>query len=174
MAITKIKLPVTYNIYTDGSSLNNPGPSGSAAIIVSNKEFKSARVKHLGQSTNNRAELIAIFMGLQMMEELSCNYPNNITFIIFSDSQYALHVLFDNYNYKANIELINEIKEYITFLKSKEITFRHVWIKGHVTRSTRPPIYAYHEVVDTLAGLAARVEKTIKLKGFGFVKLEMN
>lgn len=171
MAITKVKLPVTYNIYADGSSINNPGPSGSAAIVVNNGEFKNARVKHLGQSTNGRAEIIAIFMGLQMIEAL---HDTNVIFVIFSDSQYALHVLFDNYNYKANIELIDEIKKYIKELKDKNIVFRHVWIKGHITRSSRPPIYAYHEVADNLAGLAARKNNNISLKGFGSIKLEMN
>jgi len=170
MAITYIKLPVTYNIYADGSSLNSK-LSGSAAVMVSNGDFKNVRVKHLGISNSARAELIAIYMGLQMIEALS---NTDIIFVIFSDSRTSLEILFNDHTYHANIELVNEIKTYIKELKKQEIVFRHVWIRAHIEGKNRQPIYAYHEVADTLAGLAARKESTISLKGFGSIKLEMN
>lgn len=69
-------------LYTDGCSLNNPGPGGWASILV----FKGVEKELVGgepQSTNNRAELMAVITGLRALKR-----PCRVH--IVSDSQYVI------------------------------------------------------------------------------------
>ncbi|WP_456431727.1 ribonuclease HI [Nitratifractor sp.] len=55
-------------LYSDGSSLGNPGPGGYAGIL----EYKGKRKEYVGgerQTTNNRMELRAVIEGLRMLKE---------------------------------------------------------------------------------------------------------
>lgn len=69
-------------IYADGCSLENPGPGGWAAILTykgHEKEFTGGELA----STNNRAELQAVIIGL-----LSLKRPMQVR--VVSDSQYVI------------------------------------------------------------------------------------
>jgi len=61
-------------IFTDGSSLGNPGPGGWAAIILLQNKSGRGRVFELGgrdkHTTNNRMELMALIEGLQRLAML--------------------------------------------------------------------------------------------------------
>lgn len=71
-------------LFTDGSSLGNPGPGGWGAILVLNND----RVIELGgreeHTTNNRMELISLVEGLRRLH----NESGNLT--IYTDSSYAV------------------------------------------------------------------------------------
>jgi ribonuclease HI len=73
-------------IYTDGSSLGNPGPGGWGSVFVENNTI----IKELGgfdkDTTNNRMELMAVIETLKYISEN--NKKDNIT--IFADSNYVL------------------------------------------------------------------------------------
>jgi len=84
-------------IYTDGSSLGNPGPGGWGVVIINNEELKikngKPKVTELGgfekNTTNNRMELMAVIETLKYLcarQDLTHKY--NIT--IFADSSYVL------------------------------------------------------------------------------------
>ena len=71
-------------LFTDGSSLGNPGPGGWGAILVIGKE----RVIELGgreeHTTNNRMELLSLVEGLRRLH----NESGDLT--IYTDSSYAV------------------------------------------------------------------------------------
>ena len=54
------------NIYTDGSSLGNPGPGGYGVVMewVGNSFFKEFSQGFI-MTTNNRMELMAVIVGLE-------------------------------------------------------------------------------------------------------------
>lgn len=70
-------------LFTDGSSLGNPGEGGWGSILV----LSSSRVIEMGgyekHTTNNRMELLALIRGLQRIEKES----GDLT--IFTDSKYV-------------------------------------------------------------------------------------
>ena len=68
-------------IYTDGSCLGNPGPGGYGAILIYKQQRKElAQGYH--QTTNNRMELLAAIVALELLKE-SCSVD------ITTDSQYV-------------------------------------------------------------------------------------
>ena len=70
-------------LFTDGSSLGNPGPGGWAAILVLTRGYvieMGAGEKH---TTNNRMELFGVISGLRRIANESGDL------IIFTDSKYV-------------------------------------------------------------------------------------
>jgi len=76
----------TIEIYTDGSSLGNPGPGGWGVVVVSDNKI----IKELGgfekETTNNRMELKAV---IEIIRYVAENYKKN-QITIFADSTYVL------------------------------------------------------------------------------------
>ncbi|MFM8622649.1 MAG: ribonuclease HI [Holophagaceae bacterium] len=73
----------TYQLFTDGACLGNPGPGGWASIL---READGSDVIQTGgepSSTNNRMELLAVIEALESLSE-----PSRVT--IYSDSEYVL------------------------------------------------------------------------------------
>ena len=70
-------------LFTDGSSLGNPGPGGWGAVLV----LMGDRVLEMGgyekYTTNNRMELLALIKGLERLH----NESGDLT--IFTDSKYV-------------------------------------------------------------------------------------
>ena len=53
------------NIYTDGSSIGNPGPGGYGIIMVlENNAYKKEVSQGFSLTTNNRMELLAVIVAL--------------------------------------------------------------------------------------------------------------
>lgn len=76
-------------IYTDGSSLGNPGPGGWGVLIIKNKGLGIENNIEIGggekNTTNNRMELTAVIEALKYLRKsdfLKCE--------IFADSNYVL------------------------------------------------------------------------------------
>ena len=68
-------------IYTDGSSLGNPGPGGYG-IVLKYKELRKTASKGFRKTTNNRMEMLACIKGLQALTE-TCEVT------LTTDSQYV-------------------------------------------------------------------------------------
>lgn len=112
-----------YELWTDGACSGNPGPMGVGIMLLndSNEILRQWSV-HLGEGTNNIAELSAILLGLRYCELKAIRQVT-----VMTDSQYAIGVLSKGWKAKANIELIQKIK---TAMENfKECQFEHV--KGH-------------------------------------------
>lgn len=73
----------THLLFTDGSSLGNPGPGGWAAILVLQSGYVVELGAGLTRTTNNRMELTAVIEGLRRVAEES----GDLT--IFTDSKYV-------------------------------------------------------------------------------------
>ncbi len=108
--------------WTDGACSGNPGPGGSAAVIVVDGKDPLEVTGSLTNSTNNIAELTAIFMAVAFAENLD---PDQIT--IYTDSKYCIGVLSKGWEAKKNTDLIRQIKDCMA--KFANIKFVHV--KGH-------------------------------------------
>jgi ribonuclease HI len=113
-------------LFSDGSSLGNPGPGGYCAIL----KYKDAQKIVKGNephTTNNRMELKAVIEGLKALRE-----PCFVE--IVSDSSYVVRGInewLDGWIKKdfakvKNPDLWKEYKEV-----SKEHKIKAVWVRGH-------------------------------------------
>lgn len=73
-------------IYTDGSSLGNPGPGGWGVVIVREDRTIGEIGGYEKDTTNNRMELMAVIEALKYMIE---KHPKD-SIIIHADSTYVL------------------------------------------------------------------------------------
>ena len=113
-------------IFTDGSSLGNPGPGGWCAILRY-KEYEKILSGGEENTTNNRMELTAVIEALKALKE-----PCEIE--LFADSTYVLKGIdewLDGWikkNFK-NVKNIDLWKEFINVSKNHKIKIN--WVKGH-------------------------------------------
>src|SRR5947207_2564173 len=61
---------MTLTIFTDGGSLNNPGPSASAYVIYEGNKIIAEEGRFIGHATNNQAEYQALIFSLEKALEL--------------------------------------------------------------------------------------------------------
>jgi ribonuclease HI len=127
------------DVYADGACIGNPGPAGVGVYLKFGSHEKRIG-KFIGENlTNNIAELTAILTALEAIK--SKELPINI----YTDSQYAIGVLSKNFNAKANVELIGNIKRKL----SEFPNLKFHWIRGHNGNSG-------NEIADFLANAAAK------------------
>jgi ribonuclease HI len=107
-------------IYTDGACSGNPGPAGIGVVLRYKENLKEIS-RHIGQGTNNIAELEAIKTGLMAVKK------RNLPVILFTDSTYALGLLTQGWKAKQNIALVDEVKG----LAAEFNNLRLVKVKGH-------------------------------------------
>lgn len=75
-------------IYTDGSSLGNPGPGGWGIVVVDNNKIIKEFGGYEKDTTNNRMELKAVIETLKYLPHRQGLWGEEIT--IFVDSNYVL------------------------------------------------------------------------------------
>ena len=135
------------NIYTDGSSIGNPGPGGYGLImewVGKNliKEFSKGFI----ETTNNRMELLAVIIGLELLKK------DGFDVVVFSDSKYVVDSIEKKWVFSWETKNFNKKKNpdlWIRFLKVFRKHFvKFVWIKGHNNNK-------YNERCDYLAVSAA-------------------
>ncbi|MGN1392662.1 MAG: ribonuclease HI [Succinivibrionaceae bacterium] len=116
-------------IYTDGSSLGNPGPGGYG-IILNYKQYEKELSQGFKYTTNNRMELLGAISGLEALKE-----PCKVT--IITDSRYVIDGITKwIINWKktkrlySNNLLNNDLWKRLDELSQKhKITWK--WVKGH-------------------------------------------
>lgn len=78
------------NIFTDGGSRGNPGPSALGAYIENDKGIVLNEIsQYLGVTTNNIAEYSAIVAALNWIVENKSQMPNLSKISFYMDSQLA-------------------------------------------------------------------------------------
>ena len=113
-------------IFTDGSSLGNPGPGGWCALLRY-KEYEKILKGGEENTTNNRMELKAVIEALKALKE-----PCEID--LFADSTYVLKGINEwlegwiKKNFK-NVKNVDLWKEFIDVSKKHKININ--WVKGH-------------------------------------------
>jgi ribonuclease HI len=105
--------------YADGACSGNPGPAGLGVVVVDG-DTRLEISEHLGQGTNNIAELTAIERVLDVVSD-----PKR-PLVIHTDSSYAIGVLSKGWKAKANVALIERVRQR---LAKRPATLVHV--RGH-------------------------------------------
>ena len=70
-------------MYTDGSSLGNPGPGGFGTLLL-HGQYKKELSAGFRLTTNNRMELMAVIAGLEALK------LKNAEVTIYTDSRYVV------------------------------------------------------------------------------------
>ncbi len=107
-------------IYTDGACSGNPGPCGYGLLMRDGESYREIN-QYLGTGTNNIAELTAIKVALENVEDTSRPVR------IYTDSRYSIGVLVDGWKAKANRELILETRDLIAQFDDVQL----LKVKGH-------------------------------------------
>ena len=148
--------PIT--IYTDGSSIGNPGPGGYGIVmLVEGEAYKKEFSQGFKFTTNNRMELLAVIIALEKIKIKN----SNVT--IFTDSKYVSDAVekgwvFDwekkNFKNKKNPDLW---MRFLNIYNEHKIKFR--WVKGHSNDF-------YNDRCDLLANNAAKSSNLIEDSGY--------
>ena len=163
---------MSYNIYTDGSApINVSSPSNPAgwgfAVVQGDTGSKHSNGKLIEQmygkvitdrnhfkyigaevGSNNTAELSAIYWALSYVEEQNLE---GVT--IYTDSMYALNLIFGNWKPKSNLTLVKNTKSLADTLGDK-VTAKH--IRAHSGLK-------WNELADELANRGHSSEATNRL-----------
>ncbi len=145
-------------IYTDGSSLGNPGPGGWGTVIIE----KDKVIKELGgcekNTTNNRMEMMAVVQALKYLEKIK--HIGDI--IIHADSAYVLGGITSwVFNWEKNgwktskkEPVLNQDlwKELITLARSSKSKLKWQKVKGHSG-------ILHNELADKIATTCASSQK---------------
>lgn len=154
----------TFQIYTDGSSLGNPGPAGWGMIAIEGNNKVREYGASGGNTTNSEMEIAAFYFALNFVLK-NCNPKDKIE--IFCDSEYVVKAYNEWLEGWSKKNWKNSKKEEIAhrgywesihklkwlFVNSDELSsrrnieLRHVFAhKGHI----------YNERVDAIAKSFAR------------------
>ncbi|MEM6996393.1 MAG: ribonuclease H [Myxococcota bacterium] len=136
----------TIVIYTDGACSGNPGPAGIGVVIQRPEEVLEIG-EFIGSGTNNIAELAAILRGLEELAEDERGRQIHL----YTDSGWSLGVLIGGWNAKANLDLIEKIREQMKAMPELEL----LKIKGHAG-------HPGNEEADRLATMSVRREESLE------------
>jgi ribonuclease HI len=118
------------NIFTDGSSLGNPGPGGYG-IVMKYKKDKKVVSEGFRKTTNNRMELLAVIKALNLLN----TFAEGKTIRIHTDSKYVINAIQlkwvfgwqkKGFKDKANADLW---RQFLKIYPKYKLEFE--WIKGH-------------------------------------------
>jgi ribonuclease HI len=112
--------PDCIQIYADGASSGNPGPSG-IGVLLRYRGHEKEISRNIGLGTNNIAELEAIRTGL-----LEVRNPD-LPIRVYTDSGYAYGLLVRGWKARKNTQLVSDIR--MLMQRFKNLSF--VKVKGH-------------------------------------------
>lgn len=117
---TNVNITYRYTMYIDGACSGNPGPGGAAYCLIAFNERDNIIVKkkigsvHIPDTTNNRAELIAVIEGLKQIKR-------PVTITVYSDSRYLVDAMNRGNKRNANLDLWEELDDLIATRTKKTI-----------------------------------------------------
>ncbi|MCK9412208.1 MAG: ribonuclease HI [Prolixibacteraceae bacterium] len=143
-------------MYTDGSSLGNPGPGGYGTLLLYGHNKKELS-EGFRLTTNNRMELMAVIAGLEALKK------KNSKVTVYTDSRYVVDAVEKGW-------LLNWIRIRFKGKKNSDLWMRFyeiyqihsvkfVWVKGHAAISG-------NERCDQLAVAAANGTDLLEDEGF--------
>lgn len=144
----------TVYLYTDGSSLGNPGPGGYGIHMEwAGQQYQKSFSQGFEITTNNRMELMAVIVGLELLQK----HPMEV--VVYSDSKYVVDAVEKKWVFgwekkqfkgKKNEDLW---QRFLRVYRKHKVHFE--WIKGHNK-------HPQNEWCDSLAVKAANSKKKIK------------
>lgn len=115
-------------IYTDGSSLGNPGPGGYGVVLISGPHRKELS-QGFRQTTNNRMELMGVCAALEALKVADCDAT------IYSDSKYVVDAVEKGWVFGWEKKGFAGRKNPDLWMRFLRVYRRHrvrfVWVKGH-------------------------------------------
>lgn len=115
-------------IYTDGSSRGNPGPGGYG-VVMKYKEHRKEISEGFRKTTNNRMELLAVIVGLEMLK------VEQALVTVYSDSKYVVDAVEKGWLWNWMKKDFKGKKNKDLWLRFAEIYKKHrvkfQWVKGH-------------------------------------------
>ena len=113
-------------LYSDGSSLGNPGPGGYGGIL----EYKGKIKEYSGaaqRTTNNRMELMGVIVGLRMLKEpCIVEVITDSAYVVGAINEWLVNWVKKDFKKVKNVDLW---KEYLESAKYHEV--KATWVKGH-------------------------------------------
>ncbi|MGB3179968.1 MAG: ribonuclease HI [Cyclobacteriaceae bacterium] len=115
-------------MYTDGSSLGNPGPGGYGTVLMAGPHRKEIS-EGFRKTTNNRMELLAVIIGLEALKKPGMEVT------VYSDSKYVVDAVMKgwlwgwrkkNFKGKKNPDLW---RRFIDAYNKHDVKLK--WVKGH-------------------------------------------
>jgi ribonuclease HI len=116
--------PDSVQLWTDGSSLGNPGPSGSGVFILRPDGSSTSISFFLGKSTNQVGELFAVLAGLQFIGPVARSADLNI----YTDSKYTKNTGEGTWFPRKNTILASRLR---AKLRSLSCNFNFIWVPAH-------------------------------------------
>ncbi len=117
-------------IYTDGSSLGNPGAGGYGVVMISGP-YRKELSQGFRLTTNNRMELMGVCVALEMLKFKG----SEVT--VYSDSKYVVDAIEKRWVYgweRKGYEGKKNPDLWRRFMKIyREHRVRFVWVKGHAS-----------------------------------------
>jgi ribonuclease HI len=125
--------------FTDGSALDNPGPSGAGIHITtpptSHKYIDISIALALGLGDNNLGEMVAIYTAMKVIEEFYRKGDQDLMkqtpAMMFSDSLGCICYLTDTWPAPTDQNLARAARHLYQKLVTDYPLFRIYWIKGH-------------------------------------------
>jgi ribonuclease HI len=143
-------------MYTDGSSLGNPGPGGYGTLLLSGK-FRKEISAGYRLTTNNRMELMAVIAGLEALKN------DNSVVTVYTDSRYVVDAVEKGWLMNWIRIRFKGKKNSDLWMRFYEIYKRHrvkfVWVKGHAE-------IPGNERCDQMAVEAANGKELLEDEGF--------
>lgn len=131
-----------YEVYSDGSALRNPGPSGCGWVVVSDGKIVYEGFESIGHGTNQIAEIRAAAHGLN-------DLPVGSTVDVYTDSLYVVKTMKGEFRKKTNLDHWSFIDDAVR--RHKAVKFHHV--RGHSG-------HHLNERADVLANKGAAISKS--------------
>lgn len=115
-------------LYTDGSSLGNPGPGGYGALLLY-ENYRKELSAGFRLTTNNRMELMAVIAGLEALK------LKNSEVTIYTDSRYVVDAVEKGWLQNWIRIRFKGKKNSDLWMRFYEVYQNHrvkfVWVKGH-------------------------------------------
>jgi ribonuclease HI len=128
-------------LYVDGASFGNPGPSGIGIVLVVDDEILVKRSEDVGYGTNNQAEYRALLEGLGEAVQRGIR-----RLVVRSDSQLLVRQMLGEYKVKSKQLLPLRVEAEALSKRFDEVRFEHVRRQ-------------FNEIADELAKLGAEAAK---------------
>ncbi|XP_035696811.1 uncharacterized protein LOC118430208 [Branchiostoma floridae] len=146
--LQSIKQTKTTVVFTDGSSLGNPGPTGCSAVIYEHwgrTEPYTVKKPVAAKSNNYEGELQGLHLALST---LSKRERSEERVLILCDCKAAIENVITTHQVDAYNDLVNNIRQKLHEMKQKRVNIQIEWCPGHMG-------VAGNELADEQAKLAA-------------------
>lgn len=119
------------NLYSDGSSLGNPGPGGWGTVLQYNDQERELSGGN-PMTTNNQMELQGVIEGLKALKEpCDVHVISDSTYVVKAINEWLVNWVKNNWRNasKKPVKNVDFWKEYLESAKPHKI--RATWVKGH-------------------------------------------